>query len=278
MSGGNSDGSRTVKIGDILRNHVKEKLARDEVVASMTVRLVGGIEIARIARTAGFDSLYVDMEHSSFSLETTGQICMAALEVGVTPFVRVPGVAAVSRVLDSGALGVIAPHVRSGAEAREYVRAAKFPPLGERSAAGPLPHLHYRTFPAAETDAALNEATTLMVQFESEEALTKAEEIVSVGGVDMVMIGSNDLLADWGMPGQFEHPRLRDAYARTIAVCRKHGKHVGVGGLASRPQLAAEFVRMGARYVSTGTDLAFLLAACTAKAKDVHAITPDGKT
>src|SRR5579863_8443113 len=119
MSGGNSEGSRTVKIGDILHNHVKDKLARDEVVASMTVRLVGGIEIARIARTAGFDSLYVDMEHSSFSLETTGQICMAALEVGITPFVRVPGVAAVSRVLDSGALGVIAPHVRSGVEARE---------------------------------------------------------------------------------------------------------------------------------------------------------------
>ena len=115
----------------------------------MTVRLVRGIEIARIAKTAGFDSLYVDMEHSSFSLETTGQICMAALEAGVTPFVRVPGVAEVSRVLDGGALGVIAPHVRSAAEARDYVTAAKFPPLGERSAAGPLPHLHYRSFPAA---------------------------------------------------------------------------------------------------------------------------------
>jgi 4-hydroxy-2-oxoheptanedioate aldolase len=277
MSGGNSDISRAAGIGDILRNHVKEKLARDEVVASMTVRLVGGIEIARIAHTAGFDSLYVDLEHSSFSLETTGQICMAALAAGVTPFVRVPGIAHVSRVLDAGALGVIAPHVRSAAEAEDYVRAAKFPPLGERSAAGPLPHLHYRTFPAAEADAALNEATTLMVQFESEEALTNADEIVSVGGVDMVMIGSNDLLADWGMPGQFEHPRLRDAYEKTIAVCRKHGKHVGVGGLASRPQVAAEFVRMGARYVSTGTDLGFLLAACTAKAKEVHAMTHTDK-
>jgi len=61
-------------IGDILRNNVKDKLARDEVVASMTVRLVRDIGIARIARTAGFDSLYVDLEHSSFSLETTGQI------------------------------------------------------------------------------------------------------------------------------------------------------------------------------------------------------------
>ena len=86
------------------------------------------------------------------------------------------------------------------------------------------------------------------------------------------MIGSNDLLADWGLAGQYEHPRLRDAYARTIAACRKHGKHVGVGGRASRPDLAAEFVRMGARYVSTGTDLGFLSAACTAKAKEVHDI------
>ncbi|MFY9695401.1 MAG: aldolase/citrate lyase family protein [Xanthobacteraceae bacterium] len=261
-----------VKIDDVLRNPMKDKLARGEIVSSMTVRLVRGIEIARIAKTAGFDSLYVDMEHASFSLDTTGQICMAALEVGVTPLVRVPGLAEVSRVLDGGALGIIAPHVRTAAEAREYVRAAKFPPLGDRSAAGLLPHLQYRSFPAAEADAALNEATLLMVQFESEDAVANADEIAAVGGVDMVMIGSNDLLADLGLAGQFDHPRLREAYAKTIAACRKHGKHVGVGGLSSRPELAAEFVRMGARYVSTGTDLGFLLAACTAKAKEVSAI------
>jgi len=262
----------TAKINEVLRNHVKEKLARGEVVASMTVRLVRGVEIARIARTAGFDTLYVDMEHSSFSLETTSQICIAALEVGITPLVRVPGLNEVSRVLDAGALGVIAPHVQSADEARAYVKAAKFPPLGERSAAGSLPHLHYRSFPAAQADAALNDATTIIVQFESEQALARADEIAAVDGIDLAMIGSNDLLADWGLTGQYEHPRLREAYAKTIAACRKHDKHVGVGGLASRPQLAAEFVRMGARYVSTGTDLAFLLGACTAKAKEVHGI------
>src|SRR5271154_2790555 len=209
MSVDKSAGKLTNKIGEILRNHLKEKLARNEVTASMTVRLVRGIEIARIAKTAGFDSLYVDMEHSSFSLETTGQICMAALEAGITPFVRVPGITDVSRVLDAGALGIIAPHVRSAGEARDYVRAAKFPPLGDRSAAGPLPHLQYRSFPAAEADAALNAATMLMVQFESEEAVAKADEIVAVAGVDMVMIGSNDFLAGCGRPGQYEHARLR---------------------------------------------------------------------
>src|SRR5580692_11972784 len=161
------------KIEDILRNHAKEKLARGEVVASMIVRLTRSAEIAQIAKTAGFDSLYVDLEHASFSLETTGQICMAALAAGVTPLVRVPGIGDVSRVLDAGALGVIAPHVRSAAGARDYVRAAKFPPLGERSAAGPLPHLHYRSFPAAEADAAFNDATLLMVQFESDVALAR---------------------------------------------------------------------------------------------------------
>jgi hypothetical protein len=83
----------------------------------------------------------------------------------------------------------------------------------------------------------------------------------------MVLIGLNDLLADWGIPGEYDHPRVREAYAGTIATCRKRGKHCGVGGLATRPDLVAEFVRMGARYVSTGTDLGFLIGALTARAR-----------
>jgi 4-hydroxy-2-oxoheptanedioate aldolase len=258
----------------VVRNNVKEKLARGEVVASMTVRLTRSIEIARLAKTAGFDSIYVDVEHSTLSLETTGQICIAALEAGIAPFVRVPSTRPehVSRVLDAGALGVIAPHIRSGGEAREVVSASKYPPLGERSHAGVLPHLHYRSFPVAEVNAAMNDATMVVVQFETADAIERAEEIAAVEGVDMVLIGTNDLLADMGLPGQYEHARVRDAYARTLAACRKHGKHVGVGGLATRPALAAEFVKMGARYVSTGTDLAFLLAESTARAKQVREI------
>ena len=260
------------RIGDILRNPVKEKLARGEVVASMTVRLVRGVEIASLAHTAGFDTLYIDVEHSSFSLETASQICLAALAVGIAPFVRVPSHRPehVGRALDGGALGVIAPHVRSADEARAVVRAAKFPPLGERSAASGMPHLRYRSFPNAEANAALNDATMVIVQCESDAFLQNADEIMAVDGVDLALIGTNDLLADWGLAGQYEHARVREAYQRVIAVAKRHGKHVGVGGLATRPKLAAEFVRMGARYVSTGTDLAFLLAECTARAKQVR--------
>lgn len=255
-------------------NRVKEKLARGEVVASMIVKLVKGVEIARLARTAGFDSLYVDIEHSSFSFETTSQICMAALEVGIAPFVRVPGLSPeyISRALDGGALGVIAPHIQTPEEAARVVAAAKFPPQGTRSFAGALPHLQYRTFPTEEMSRAMNEATMVVTMIETAKALDNVEAIAAVAGVDLLLVGTNDLCGELGIPGQLDHPRIREAYIRCIAACRKHGKHLGIGGLASKPQLAAEFVKLGARYVSTGTDLAFLLGAATARAKQVHDI------
>ena len=256
----------------VVRNSVKERLARGEVASSMTVRLTRSIEIAQLAKSAGFDSLYVDLEHSSLSLETTSQICCAALACGVAPFVRVPQIDLVQRVLDGGALGIIVPDVRNAEQAREAMKAAKYPPLGERGFATALPHFQYRSPPAKEQYAALNDATMVIVQFESAEAIDNAEEIFAVEGVDMALFGTNDLTADMRIPGDYENRQVRDAYARAIAAARKHGKHVGIGGLGGRPKLTAEFVKMGARYVSTGTDLGFLLGAATEQAKQVRAL------
>ena len=264
-----------MRASEIVRNIAKEKLARGEVVASMTIRLVRGVEIARLAATAGFDMIYVDLEHSTLTLEATSQICQAAISAGVTPMVRVPANTPeyIQRVLDGGALGIIAPGVRSAEEARAVVTAAKYAPLGERGAGGALPHLQFRSFPAAEANAAINAATMVIVQFESAEAIDRAEEIAAVEGVDMVLLGVNDLLADLGLAGQLEHPKVRDAYERTIAACRKHGKHAGVGGLSTKPKLAAEFIAMGARLLSTGTDIQFLSSAMAEKARQVREVS-----
>jgi 2-keto-3-deoxy-L-rhamnonate aldolase RhmA len=261
-------------ISAILRNRMKEKLARGEVVASMTVRLSRSIEIAQIAATAGFDSLYVDLEHNTLSIDACCQICIAAQQVGITSLVRVPANAPeyIGRVLDGGAMGVIAPHVRSAAEARALADLVRFPPLGQRSAGGALSHYQYRSFPATETAAAMNDATSLVVMMETVAALNNVEEIIAVDGVDMLLVGSNDLCAEMGIAGKFDHPRLKDAFARSIAAARALGKHVGIGGLAARDDLVRQFVGMGARYVSTGTDLAFLLAASEQRARFVREI------
>jgi len=264
----------SVPLSQFLRNNVREKLARDEVVASMTVRLVRNIEIARIAATCGFDTIYVDLEHSAFSLETAGQICAAALDVGIAPFVRVPANTSdyIARALDGGALGIIAPHIRSAAEAEALVRCVKYPPRGERSAGGPLAQYRFRDFPVPEANAAANAATMVIAMVETRDALDNVDRIAAVDGVDMLFIGTNDLCGELGIHGQYGHQLVRDAYARTIDACRRHGKHAGVGGLGSRPDLIADFVALGARYVSIGADLSFILSAGAEKAKFVHGL------
>jgi 2-keto-3-deoxy-L-rhamnonate aldolase RhmA len=111
----------------------------------------------------------------------------------------------------------------------------------------------------------------VIVQLESAEALDKADEIVAVEGADIVLVGLNDMLGDLGLAEQSDHPTVREISDRNRSL-PKHGKHCGVGGLASRPDLMAECVRMGARYVSTGTDLSFLLGAATARAQQIKDI------
>ncbi len=265
-----------IKPHEILRNHMKEKLARNEVVASMAVRFARSIEIAGIAAAAGFDSLYVDMEHNTLSIDTACQICIAAQQVGITPLVRVPANTQefVGRVLDGGAMGIIAPHIRTADEARNLVEMMRFPPTGHRSAGGALSHYQYRSFPVEDLSAAMNDAACLVVMLETPEAIENVDEIAAVPGVDLLLVGSSDLCAEMGIAGQFDDPRLIRAFERSLEAARRHGKHVGVGGLASRDDLMEKFVRMGARYISTGTDMSFLLAACAAKAKFVRNIHP----
>src|SRR6185369_5105947 len=109
---------------------VKEKLARGEVVASMTVRLVSGIEIVPIAKAAGFDSLYIDLEHSSLTLHAASQISIMALEAGIPALVRVPANTPeyISRVLH----GVPAAGIISSAEHKPGAITPGAPPSSTR--------------------------------------------------------------------------------------------------------------------------------------------------
>ncbi|KAK7415958.1 hypothetical protein QQX98_005531 [Neonectria punicea] len=132
---------------------MRAKLLRNEVASTLSARLIKSVEITGMAKTAGFDGILVDMEHSSFDLETTSQLCIAALYVGISPIVRAPSKDPffVSRILDGGALGVIVPHIRSVQDAKDVVAAAKFQPLGHRSSINGLPHFQFRSIPAKPT-------------------------------------------------------------------------------------------------------------------------------
>lgn len=257
-------------------NAVREKLAAGELVLCMGLRQARTVDVAMIAAAAGFDAVFVDMEHSPVSLETASAICAGCQGLGITPLVRVPGHAAewISRVLDGGAQGVIVPHVDNAAQAGAMVAAARFPPLGHRSVMGTTPALAYRPLPLGEVTEALNRDTFVIVMLETPRAIECADEIGAVAGIDMLLVGSNDLCTELGIPGQLRHPKLRAAYEEVARACKRHGKALGVGGIRGDLELQGELVRLGARFIIAGSDVSYLSAAAR---KDVETLRGIGK-
>src|SRR5437588_10844166 len=125
----------------VLQNPVKARMAAGEVALGMIVRLARSGDIARIAKTTGHDFIFMDRQHSLFSLETIGHIAQAALGCGVAPLVRARSCddPDVSVILDNGATGIVFPDVNTAAEAKRAVNACKFAPIGRRSVGGGYP-------------------------------------------------------------------------------------------------------------------------------------------
>jgi len=244
-------------------NRMQERLARGEVALCMATRLARTAEIAMIADACGFDAFFIDMEHCTISLDAAAQICTAALPVGVTPLVRIAGhqFEDATRLLNTGALGIICPHVNTRAQAETFAAACRFPPQGHRSVAGLGPLQGYRTTPLAEVNRQGNAATLCIAMLETPEGITNADAIAAVPGIDVLLIGSNDLCTAMGIPGELKHPKLCAAYEATAKACKAHNKHLGIGGIRGDVEHIAKLVKLGARFVIAASDVQFLMSA-----------------
>jgi 2-keto-3-deoxy-L-rhamnonate aldolase RhmA len=258
---------------DVVSNHTKRRLAAGGLALGMGVRQSRTVDIAAVARGCDFDWLFIDMEHSSTNLDTAAQIAMAALAVGITPLVRVPGPEHhhASRILDTGAQGIVLPHVDTPDEAARAVSHCKYPPVGRRSIGGPQPQLGFRPVPVGEAMRLVNEETLVVVMLETPGAIAKAEEIAAVNGVDVLLVGTNDLCAEMGIPGKFTDAKVEDAYRKVIAACRSHGKFPGMGGVYD-PPVMERYIQLGMRFILSGSDLAFMMAGARARAEFLRAI------
>jgi len=237
------------------------RMQADEVALGMNVRLGRSGDIARIAKASGHDFVFIDLQHSLFSLESVGHIAQAALGCGIAPLARVRSVddPDTALLLDSGVTGIVFPDVNTADQARRGVDVAKFPPIGKRSVAGGYPHFDFRPVPVAEAVKALNESTLVVCMIETPEGLANVEAIAAVPGVDVIHIGSNDLLTNMGKPGQFGDPEVLAACARVMAAAKAHGKFAGIGGDRNLERQLG-YIRQGARFMTTQTDIGFLMA------------------
>jgi 2-keto-3-deoxy-L-rhamnonate aldolase RhmA len=172
--------------------------------------------------------------------------------------------------LDGGVLGIIAPRVETVEEAEDIVAACRFPPFGHRSAVATLAHVNFKKIPAGDFNRSMNEATVVMILIESPRGIGNVEAIAALPGVDLVGIGTNDLSAELGVPGQYSHPSVRRAHEAAIDACRRAGKPLAIGGIGDLAY-TAELIRLGAApFLFTGIDTDLLLAA--ARDSLTHAI------
>jgi staphyloferrin B biosynthesis citrate synthase len=248
-----------------LSNPAKERLKAGELALGLIVRLSRSPEIARIAKASGLDFLFIDIQHSVFSLETIGNIAQAALGCGVTPMVRMrsPRDPNTSVLLDGGVTGIVFPDVNTPEDAQFGVNACKFAPLGKRSVTTGYSLFNYRPVPLRDAVALMNENTLVVCMIETKQGLENCEAIAAVRGVDVLLVGTNDLLADMGKPGQFGDPEIMAAVERVAEACKQHGKYSGAGG---DPDLGrqAQFIKWGIQFISTQSDGAFMISAATA--------------
>ncbi|MCL4766720.1 MAG: aldolase [Hyphomicrobiaceae bacterium] len=254
-------------------NPARERLQNGELAIGIGLRQARTVDIASAMKTCGFDWLFIDLEHGAIGLDTAVQISVAALGVGISPIVRVPKARydLATRALDGGAFGIVMPHVDTAAEAREIVDRLKLPPAGHRSITGAMPQLGFAAAPLAEAAATLNANMLVVVMLETPEAIANAEAIAAVPGIDALLIGTNDLTCEMGIPGELMHERVAHAYEVMVAACRKHGKWAGMGGVYSDEGLR-RYIGLGVRLILGGSDLSFLMAAGQARTKSLRAI------
>src|SRR5215210_6342688 len=129
-----------------LKNPAKERMRTGDVALGMIVRLARSGEIARVAKSTGHDFIFIDGQHSLFTVETIGHIAQTALGIGIAPLVRVRSCddPDTQVLLDNGVTGIVFPDVSTADEARRAVCRAKFPPIGRRSVGGGYPIFDYR--------------------------------------------------------------------------------------------------------------------------------------
>lgn len=256
-----------------LTNTAKERLEKGELAIGVGVRGLRGVEVARLMKSAGFDWLFIDLEHGSASVETAGQISVAALDAGIAPFVRVPAgeLALGARCLDGGALGIVIPHVDTPEQARAMVDAFRFPPLGHRSIGGAYPHFGFASRPVNEVVSGLDNATLVVAMIETPRAVENADRIAAVPGLDVLLIGTNDLCLEMGIPGQLDHERVKAAFDMVLGACRKHGKIPALGGVYSK-DLLKRYLDLGFGMVLAGNDISLLQSAAQEQAKLVRGL------
>jgi 2-keto-3-deoxy-L-rhamnonate aldolase RhmA len=247
------------------------KVAVGHMIMEFNTRGMG-----RMLGVAGLDFVLIDMEHASFSTGEVANLIAWTHAGDVAPIVRVPQIEyhLIARILDAGALGVMVPNVKSGAEAKAIVDAVKYGPMGKRGVALGGALTAFKGVNPAEFLDYSNRNTIVICQIESVEGLQNLEDIASTPGVDILWVGHFDLTQSMGIPGQFHDPRFLDGLKQVVETAKKHGLKAGLQ--PGSVEQAQEWIEMGYNVISYSSDFAVYLKGLSDGVKEIRALAEQG--
>jgi 4-hydroxy-2-oxoheptanedioate aldolase len=238
---------------------IQTKLSQGKPVLITTLHFAEAA-VFEMTSLMGFDGIWMDLEHHTLSVETASQL-MRAARVGRSDILARPGngeFARMSRLLEAGAQGIMYPRCRDAEEARVVVDWVRFPPLGKRGIDSGNPDVPYLSHALDDYVRLANERTFLMIQVEDPQAVSQAEAIAAVEGVDAIMLGPADFSAAAGITGQFDHPEVRRAGEHVAQAARRAGKHWA--SIAPNHDAARRALAEGSQIILHNADLLILKA------------------
>ena len=241
-------------------NPLTRSLAEGRAILGYLVSMPSVQVVQALART-GVDWLMIDTEHAPIGIESVAAMIAATAGTPATPIVRVPGARAeqVKQALDCGALGIVFPQIATRAEAEATVRAVRYAPAGERGYGPTYAALRWGLSNLDYLRAA-NAAVLNVVLIESMAGLDALDDILTVGGLDVVAVARGDLSQNLGVAGQLDHPRLREVVAKAEAKILAHDG-IALGGIAFTPDDARAMIARGYRFIALGSDAGLIAGA-----------------
>lgn len=238
-------------------NKVRAALKRGEAVIGTMVTELRSPAVALIMANAGFDFMFVDMEHGAYNLETVADIIKLARQADIVPLVRVPDglFHLIGSVLDAGAMGVMVPRVENRQMVEQAVSALRYPPLGKRGCSSTKGNSDYKGGPLWEYTRHANENILAIMQIECREAIDNIDDMLAVPGVDVALIGPVDLTLSLGAASP-QASEVEQAMQKVVEAGRRHGVATGIH-TRSVEQVRA-WQERGMTMLTCGRDLDFL--------------------
>lgn len=250
---------------------LKKKIAAGEVVLGTMISEFASPNLVRILRTSGFEFAVADCEHGYFDFSQLAAMAAVGNGFSMPLVVRTPGAERgfIIKILDMGADGLLVPMVNAAGDAARVVEYAKYAPIGRRGLSTTRAHTDYNPPPLAEYLPVANDRTVVMVQIETARAVDNVRAIAETEGVDVLMIGPNDLAADFGHPGRLDADDMFAAVDRVVDAARAAGKRCGI--IDSRISFLHKCRDRGMTVFSCGSEVGMLMKAAKGTVAEFNA-------